>query len=128
MKKDVVVAVVVKGKEVLLIRRVSKEPGLDWCFPGGTVEQGEDITTAAIREVFEETNCKIKPLAKLGEKIHPMYPHINLIYWHCDYVDGEARVVEPTKHEAVVWKSFNDAANLIERDFEFAEQLFKVLV
>lgn len=125
MQKQVAVAVVVKGKEVLLIRRVSKEPGLDWCFPGGTVEQGESVENAAIREVFEETNCQIKPIKFLGEKVHPLYPHINLVYWHCAYVSGEACVIEPTKHQEVVWKSTTEAANLIERDFEFAEQLFK---
>lgn len=33
-----------------------------YTFAGGTVEAGEDIQTAAVREVIEETSIIVKPL------------------------------------------------------------------
>ncbi len=44
-------ACVFKDEKVLLVRR----PEGVWAFPGGKVEQGENIADAARRELFEET-------------------------------------------------------------------------
>ncbi len=54
----------VRGKEVLLIRRPLQAypfPGL-YNGIGGHVERGEDILSAAIREVEEETGLRVKSL------------------------------------------------------------------
>ncbi len=51
------VLVVVKNGEKFLCS-VHRERGVE--FPGGKVEEGETLKTAAIREVLEETNVKIK--------------------------------------------------------------------
>jgi len=56
----VVVAVLVRGGSILLIRRGRGDyPGL-WGLPGGKVERGEHLSTAAIREIAEETGVKAK--------------------------------------------------------------------
>lgn len=53
-------AVVLKSKQVLLIRR-GKEPRKgEWSLPGGGVELGETTEGATLREVKEETGLDVK--------------------------------------------------------------------
>src|SRR5512141_1395906 len=58
---DLIVAagavVVRKGPEVLLVHRPKYD---DWSFPKGKLDPGEHITTAAVREVAEETGLDIR--------------------------------------------------------------------
>ena len=55
-----------KGSEVLLIKR-KNEPFKDHlALPGGFVNQGEKVETAALREVSEETSLEIEPVDVLG--------------------------------------------------------------
>jgi 8-oxo-dGTP diphosphatase len=55
-----------KGSEVLLIKR-KNEPFKDHlALPGGFVNQGEKVETAALREVSEETSLEIEPVDILG--------------------------------------------------------------
>ena len=125
----VVVAVVVKENQILLLRRINKEPGLDWSCPSGKMEPGESEKQAVVREVLEETNCVISPLRKIGEMPHPFRSDMKLVYWNCNYVSGEARIVEPDLHESVGWKSFTEAKNLLERDWNpFVKEFFELLV
>jgi 8-oxo-dGTP diphosphatase len=50
---------------VLLIKR-GNEPYKDmWAFPGGFVEDDEDLEPAAIRELYEETQLKVDKLQQL---------------------------------------------------------------
>lgn len=57
-----VAAVVLRGREVLLIRR-GREPLLGaWSLPGGALELGETTAEGIVREVFEETGVHAKPV------------------------------------------------------------------
>lgn len=54
--------IVVHEGRVLLVRR-GKEPLRGrWVVPGGTVELGETLEEAVIREVLEETGILVRPL------------------------------------------------------------------
>lgn len=52
-------------RHVLLIRR-GKQPLLGrWSIPGGTVESGETLEQALVREMAEETGLEVEPLELL---------------------------------------------------------------
>jgi putative (di)nucleoside polyphosphate hydrolase len=50
---------------VWLGRRLGARGPLNWQFPQGGVDEGEDWDTAALRELYEETGAR--SVAKLGE-------------------------------------------------------------
>ena len=53
-------AIVIKDGKVLLVRRAAP-PNKDlWAIPGGMLELGETLQEGAEREIFEETNIRIK--------------------------------------------------------------------
>lgn len=55
-----------EGK-LLLIKRASDDsynPGL-WEFPGGKLDEGQDLTSALKREVLEETGLRVEPTSPL---------------------------------------------------------------
>ena len=55
LTREAVVAVIIRGRDVLLIRRGADvpDPGY-WAPPSGTIESGESQEAAVIREVREE--------------------------------------------------------------------------
>lgn len=50
-----VIAVVLRGEQVLLVRRANPPDAGRWGFPGGKIEWGETVEAAAERELEEET-------------------------------------------------------------------------
>ncbi|MFV0513837.1 MAG: NUDIX hydrolase [Jhaorihella sp.] len=59
------IAVLVKDGHVLLARRSNMPDAGLWGFPGGHVEPGETAMEAAVRELFEETGVRARPLEYL---------------------------------------------------------------
>ncbi len=89
--------VVVHEGRVLLIRR-GKEPLYGrWVVPGGTVELGESLHEALVREMREETGLEVEPLELLtafdriereGERVRYHYVIVDYL---CRLRSGEAR-------------------------------------
>ncbi|MFH1488223.1 MAG: NUDIX hydrolase [Pseudomonadota bacterium] len=54
---------------ILLIRR--KDPPHGWALPGGFVDYGESLETAAIREAREETSLHVELISQMGAYSDP---------------------------------------------------------
>lgn len=53
-----VIAVALRGAEVLLVQRANAPDAGLWGFPGGRIEPGEALQAAALRELAEETGLR----------------------------------------------------------------------
>jgi 8-oxo-dGTP diphosphatase len=61
-------AAILRDGKVLVVRRARK-PALNlYTLPGGAVETGETLRQAVTREVCEETQLAIEPIALAGER------------------------------------------------------------
>jgi mutator protein MutT len=88
--------VVVRDGRVLLARR-GKEPLYGrWVVPGGTVELGETLEEALVREMREETGLRVEPVEILtvfdriqreGDRV--VY-HYVIVDYLCRWLAGEA--------------------------------------
>ncbi|MBF0373404.1 MAG: NUDIX hydrolase [Alphaproteobacteria bacterium] len=101
-------AVVIRGTEVLLIRR-GRPPSLGrWSLPGGKQKLGETVAEAAAREVMEETGLTIAvgAVAAVVDLIEPdekgrIRYHYTVVDLLADWVAGEP--VAGDDAEAAIW-------------------------
>jgi 8-oxo-dGTP diphosphatase len=56
-----VLAVVLRGDEVLIVQRAQQPNAGRWGFPGGVLELGETVAEGAMRELLEETGVVAEP-------------------------------------------------------------------
>lgn len=105
------IAIVNENKEVLLLRRKGKFEG-DWCFPGGHVEFGEKVSTAAMREVQEEVGIYLGSLDhntwKLAEVIGEESHYITMMVTSKPLGEIKPQLMEPDKFYEFKWVSKND--------------------
>lgn len=58
--------VIIKDNKILLIKRAAP-PGVgEWAVPGGRIDQNEDAIGCLKREMKEETNLDVEPIALIG--------------------------------------------------------------
>ena len=89
--------VVVADGRVLLARR-AKPPLLGrWSIPGGTVELGETLEEALVREMAEETGLEVEPLEiltvfdRIEREGADVVFHYVIVDYRCRHLPGTAR-------------------------------------
>ena len=99
--------VLIDGR-VVLIRR-GKEPLRGrWVIPGGTVELGETLHEAVVREMQEETGLLVAPreVVLVFDRIQREGPsveyHYVIIDYACEYVSGELKAGSDADEVALV--------------------------
>ena len=117
-------AVLIHEGRVLLIRR-GKEPLRGrWVVPGGTVELGETLEQALVREIQEETGLLVRPrqVVAVFDRIQRVADRVDYHYvivdYLCDYVAGEARAGSDAEAVALVAPADLPAYDLPEKALE----------
>ncbi len=104
-----------RGEQLLLLHRSldAADPGV-WDLPGGIVEEGESLSTAARREVREETGFEVRvgrmyhadvfgSFSKAG-KIRPTVG----VFFHALGPTTKRPRLDPTEHTEYAWVSLDD--------------------
>lgn len=106
MKKIVkVVGAIIENEEqevLCALRSLNMSNSNLWEFPGGKIEDGEDLQSTIIREIKEELDCDIEPSLKIFDD----YSYdsetviIRLITLKCKIKTGEPK---PKEHSKLIW-------------------------
>lgn len=120
-----VVAVVWQNGKLLTIKRSAtvKAPGMTG-FAGGGVEPGEEPAAAIVREMQEELNVAVKPLAHLWTGSTPS--GIPLRFYQVSIEAGEELQPNPAEVESFAWFTPTELKahpNLLSSATEFLDQL-----
>jgi 8-oxo-(d)GTP phosphatase len=107
------------GKRVLLVHRPRYD---DWSFPKGKLDPGEHVTSAAVREVEEETGLHVR----LGPPLHDQrYPIAGgrmktVSYWVGRAVgDGDVSRYRPNAEiDQVAWVPYDEARTRLSYDHD----------
>lgn len=124
-----VLAVLLRGDEVLLVRRRNPPNQGAWGYPGGRIEPGEPLAVAALRELKEETGVEaeflqvLTTLDSIGEEEDAAW-HYVLVVCLCLWTAGEPLAADDALEAA--WFPVADLglrpAPLIARVAEIAAQ------
>jgi len=123
--------VVIRDGMVLLIRRGKPPLYGRWVVPGGTVELGESLEQALVREMREETGLEVAPLEVLtvfdrierdGERV--VY-HYVIVDYLCRWLGGEARAASDALEAA--WAALDDLPryDLPQKALEVVQEAFR---
>ena len=112
MKKELVAALIIKDKRLLLVHN-KKHDSIRVEPPGGKKNSDETWTEAVRREVEEELGVKVRP-GKLVGVYDTATPEgdFSVRMYFCDIISGEPRVVEPDKIPQFGWYSLDEIRKL----------------
>lgn len=108
----VAIAVVLRGSEVLVVRRRGGDDSAGWQFPAGMVKPGAAPETIAVRETLSETDIHCAVRGGLGTRLHPA-TRVLCDYVLCDYVAGVAKNVDAFENADVMWVDKSSLVGLI---------------
>jgi 8-oxo-dGTP diphosphatase len=112
---DVVVAVLVEDRHVLLVHRSPTRDAYPdvWDLPGGHIEAGESTTQAITRELHEELGVVVDP-SDVETLVQPLVPTPDLRLTVCRIHRWQGEPVNtcPTEHDQIAWFTLADLAHL----------------
>ena len=129
----VVAAVIKKNNLILATQRGYGEFKGMWEFPGGKIEEGENLEEALVREINEELNT-IVDVEKYLCTVNYDYPNFHLIMdtFICSLKDDKLNMVyhndNELEHEDYKWLTIKniEEVNWLPADIEIVNELKKI--
>lgn len=122
-------AIIIQNKQVLCTQRseAMKHP-LKWEFPGGKVEEGEELDACLVREILEELNVKVL-VGKALKSSHYSYEEGKEITLHpfiCSIFSG---VLIPKEHRELRWMPIQKLKELdwVAADLPIMEEVIELV-
>lgn len=111
----VAISVVLRGQEVLLVRRRDDGAGISWQFPAGVIKPGERAEDVAVRETLAETGVHCSVRGQIGSRLHPT-TGVYCDYFACDYLAGDAENRDTVENAGVAWASRTNLTRFVQRE------------
>ena len=106
--------IIEKDNKILMVKEAKKKCYGQWNFPAGHLEENETIKEAAIREVFEETGCKVK-LTGVLPVVHEFIKNENAVMVRfVAKIEKENIVFNENEILDVKWIDIEDIKNMKE--------------
>lgn len=107
MKKEMVAALVIRDKRLLMVHNVKN--GLRIEPPGGKKNEGEEWFIAVIREVQEELGVRVRPARLFGEyDTHSPEGEFLVRMYLCEITAGVPEILEPEKIPRFGWYCYDE--------------------
>lgn len=116
------------GKVLLLHRQKSRPQGLTWGVPAGKLDNGEVISKAILREIFEETGIKLShEEINYFDRVFVRYPTYDFVY-HIFYAKFEKNPeisIDTREHKNFKWVTPKEALKMpLIQDLDNCIKLF----
>lgn len=122
----IAVSIIIRHKQVLLVQRTLREGDLNWQFPAGRLEAGEDPFNTAEREAFEETGVRCRAIENLGFRKNPLN-NAHIHYVICEYVSGKEFLKDKRENKAIRWVNIQDIRSYIPNNlYEKISEYFQI--
>ncbi|HTW17588.1 MAG TPA: NUDIX hydrolase [Nocardioides sp.] len=108
------------GRQVLLVHRGRYD---DWSFPKGKLDRGEHRTSAAVREVEEETGLRVRLGVPLADQRYDAGSRMKTVFYWAGRVVGDDDVsgyAANNEIDAVAWVDADDARSRLTYDYDRA--------
>lgn len=115
---EIILTIITDSDKVLIGKlkqeRVADMGGIEYVFPGGKVEENEELETAAMREAKEETGLDIEIVKLIHTRIHPVTSK-EISYFHCKVLEGEldASSSDNDDIDSLLWVSISELKTYI---------------
>lgn len=119
---------------LVLLVKSNKKQNSHWGFPKGHIENKENITQTAIREINEETgiNAKLKDSKMFWQTTYEPYPGtIKTVtyFWFKQLDESEPLVLQKKEIKSALWINIENARTILtyESDIKILEQFLAYL-
>ena len=116
------------NKILLLHRQKSRPQGLTWGVPAGKLDNGEVISKAIQREIFEETGVKLsREEISYFDKVFVRYPNYDFVYhiFNTKFEKEPEVSIDTREHKNFKWVTLKEALKMdLIQDLDNCIKLF----